>query len=483
MRFSLDAEAGGNRESPKAKREPINVELERDIAIYRSYCATKHFMDAFHFCADTVNWEIYNTAQAKQAALTRDRAQSLLTPLPSHQSSAETNRSLSGFFSRSVSMNSSASSTQHEAEDRVRGWSVHRESSIDIHRELDTVKEELESFQAVYTDKVVCALQAAREHLSKLHPLTLRVETLENLFSLLFLTNENIQEEDTGVSDSGEEGAVSESRASSRENLEFDPAAPDGEVPRGDFPSSRSSLTDDNTPLWSTRRRHSTEGSVPAASVNVVIQPDSPLHDGDMVLKQDPQGMKTTSVGIFSFSTMELKDTSSDIAKKNSGNLSTNSAGSTGSVYKVGFIANEYIVRDVLATFKDCLLDLNAAKFRLMGQQRFDLNTKQTNDDSLNADQELEDILSQHVLTSVERAHLQQRIGRLSQYVSEATWRFQLVSHDWLPSETGKIMLEKPSVVGEGFSDEETGEFSVNGNLFYTFFFKLVFKMETKCSH
>ena len=58
MRFSDDMPS-----APEAQgggiADPIDVEMERDLAVYRSYCALRTFMDAMYFCADTLNWDSY----------------------------------------------------------------------------------------------------------------------------------------------------------------------------------------------------------------------------------------------------------------------------------------------------------------------------------------------------------------------------------------------------------------------------------------
>ena len=179
--------------------------------------------------------------------------------------------------------------------------------------------------------------------------------------------------------------------------------------------------------------------------------------------------MKETLLGTFSITKTELKDTSSDYPKKNSGNWSTNSAGSTGSVYKIGFTANPYIVRDMLATLKDCLSDLSSAKFRLTSTQQLSKDpatkyrptTPQQDPTNSPTDyqqlQAKEEALNLHVMSSVDSGQLQQRTSRLSQSVSEASWRFQLVVPGHLPSEVGRIQTEKAASDGESHDEEESG--------------------------
>ena len=96
-------------------------------------------------------------------------------------------------------------------------------------------------------------------------------------------------------------------------------------------------------------------------------------------------------------------------------------------------------MRDILATLKESLLDLSAAKFSLQGQLTGETN-KQTEQAVISKEEE--ELLAQHVFSSVDQGALQSRISRLTQYISEATWRYQLVSHDWLPQEIGKVAID-----------------------------------------
>ena len=312
-------------------------------------------------------------------------------------------------------------------------------------------------------------LKEGRAFLADLYPLKLRVETLENIFSLLFLTNENIREDMVaGLSDSGEEGAVPESRngsrLGSRDNLSTLESTLEKSYTPSPNPESRQdefTFTDQPRP-----KPQSQEPAVELGTTPVKVEVEKgKISDED----EGEVEMKETLLGTFSITKTELKDTSSDYPKKNSGNWSTNSAGSTGSVYKIGFTANPYIVRDMLATLKDCLSDLSSAKFRLTSTQQLSKDpatkyrptTPQQDPTNSPTDyqqlQAKEEALNLHVMSSVDSGQLQQRTSRLSQSVSEASWRFQLVVPGHLPSEVGRIQTEKAPSDGESHDEEESG--------------------------
>ena len=384
---------------------PCKVEHHRDIALYRSFCAIKSFMDAIHFCADT-------TISRKLE----------MSKLRSRDSSHD---SLSQSAAAKISI-------QEDSQDH----------------EISKTNQVQESLQMLYSENVMARLQAGREHLSKLHPLTYRVEVLENVFSLLFLTHENIQDVTTSwqQSDSGEEG-VEETRSPNTSLLNENT---DGStVSQSDnFSSLETSVECEN---WEASKTLQCE-DVSTIDSTIILKTNNKT-TSDSTKTQRVYNKHEDSAELAYHTTTfksEMRELSSDAKKNLSGNLSTLSMASMGgSSYKLGFVANEFLVRDLLAVLKESLADLGAAKYRLYDQKPQEMGTHKM-DDHVNV--ELEKYLCRSLNTSVSVASLQQRITRLTQYIHEATWRFQLVSHDYVPKETGSVATE---TCNDGYSDEE----------------------------
>ena len=357
------------------QEESLQVEQERDMAIYRSYCILQSFMAALEFTADKANWELYSTINQRSSAAV----------------SLEAN--LAGFLGRE--RYASADSVE------TRQWQA-----------------EMAAFQESYDKYVMEPLKKGQHHLSLLHPLTYRVEVLENVFSLLFVTNEHVH--DAFPSDSGDEG-VEESRNLSMASSP-DPAAKGPATPESPMLSS---------PFF--QPQHLKKPHVRALH----------LEFQDTSSRSDPQATFITDNSIFNISKADLKyGSSSDAAKKLSGN-SNQSTGSTASAFNVGFLANEFFVRDVLATLKSCLQDLVSARFTMMGTHsgRWGVTDGEEPADC-SVTIEMEEALMQNVHSSVEVSALQQHISSLRQHVNEATWRFELVAPDWLPVEVGSVVLD-----------------------------------------
>ena len=289
-------------------------------------------------------------------------------------------------------------------------------------------------------------LNATKNCLSNIHPLRFRVELLENIFSMLFLTNEEVRQ-DVGVySDSGEEGAI-DSRALSRSashgstnssiitHIKEDVAVEDA--------SHFFSISDENVMLWS-NKTSSANTSVETVLSSSTLQLRDPL----LSSVKSASAKETQSQGESPMvSRVELKympPTVVNQRRKASGNASVTSNASTNSVHKIGFLVNEYIVRDVLHTIKDCLVELNATKFKLMNNS--DDSSNEASVIGIAERRQMELSLNKCITSDVCEEKLQQRISKLQQCVSEATWRFQLASHDWLPSEQGDIIVDLKKV-------------------------------------
>jgi zinc finger FYVE domain-containing protein 26 len=377
----------------KVPKVPISIEQERDIAIYRSYCALKHFMDAMYFCADNSNC--------------MPRMSSVINDL--------------------------------ECKDQGHG-------------EQDL------NFQEIYDMFVTRKLKAGKEQVSKLHPLSYRVETLENTFSLLFMTQEDVQEAVILHTDSGED--MPEDPNCSIDCADSAMLSIDSNLHslNSTYETISESELDDHdkltmitNKLWRISRLKSENDldvSVKLDSSAVEIgnvSYDEPFQNSTARVERKVRRERSSTPGRKSSTEgkSEVKNHVEDLS-----NIST---GSTSSTYKIGFIANQYIVRDFLAMLNECLLELDSAMYRLIGE-KVDMK------ESLGTSKSIQKALNRHMKCTVSEDNLQSRISRLRQYVSEAQWRFQLVSHDQIPSEPGKVLSTPFREEAAEISDDDLGK-------------------------
>ena len=294
-------------------------------------------------------------------------------------------------------------------------------------------------------------LNEAKQCLSKVHPLRFRVELLENIFSMLFITNEDMCQDAGAHSDSGEEGAADSrtlSRTASHGSTNSMTASQTVEDASHFF-----SISDENVMLWSDKTS-SANTSVETVVNTQTVQSRDPL----LSLVKISSRKEAPSQGeSFVVSKVQLKDVlSPNVASRRraSGNASVTSSASASNACKVGFLVNEYIVRDVLQTVKDCLMELSATKFKLMSNSEDSPSDVPTV--TITERRQMESSLTNCIDSDISKEKLQQRISKLQQCVSEATWRFQLACHDWLPTEPGEIMVDLKKV---GESGDDWGTF------------------------
>ena len=285
-------------------------------------------------------------------------------------------------------------------------------------------------------------LNAAKNCLSKVYPLRFRVELLENIFSMLFITNEDMCHDTNVNSDSGEEGAADSSRTLSRPASHGSTNSTTASQTVEDA-SHFFSISDENVILWSDKTS-SANTSLETVVSTQTMQFRDPLLS---LVKSSPKKEMSSQGESFVVSKVELKDVPSsnvDNRRRASGNTSVTSSASTNNAYKVGFLVNEYIVRDILHTLKDCLMELSATKFKLMNNSEDSPSEGPTI--SITEGRELESSLNNCVESDISEVKLQQRISKLQQCISEATWRFQLACHDWLSTEAGEIIVDLKKV-------------------------------------
>lgn len=283
--------------------------------------------------------------------------------------------------------------------------------------------------QQFYCTQVVNKLEAGKAHLAQVYPLPYRVEVLENIFSLLFGTYEDLyegrtQQNESDDLDTGEEETRSLStsnRTGSWESIASSvdlsvevhgPFSPLKDQDKMTSPTSLPSTPDSSlkhkeaskpSGLESTSRRQlfkhkrSESDSSLLKKIHDAIVEDKPAEPA--ALQDDATITRQSENDSFSGNVLSSKG-------------SSKAAISDDNDLKCEFVINDEVVPDVLKTLKECLMELNAAKFAELRKEKSEQSFKG------------QDWLQ----TSVMRSSMEQRISRLGQYINEAQWRFQLVS-------------------------------------------------------
>ncbi|XP_062609221.1 zinc finger FYVE domain-containing protein 26-like [Saccostrea cucullata] len=371
-------------ETDKEKDE-FHIERWRDISIYTGYCAIKNVMDAVYFCAECVHEKLVHPVQESNSV-------SPLEHMISSMSSSDSGTSESGY-----------------------------------------------NFQEEYSKNVTQKLSSAKVYLSKLQPLNFRVEILENIFSLLFLSHEEIQES-SAIFDSDSETGEEDERGRSETIVSNHPSLSQSILSEGSTSSPSQSVDEKITGEDLTGVGQILIGSYDEPFVETV--PDVKTKKRERSASQD----NSRSVYLQRLNSLKEKLAHQ---KGGSGNGSTLSTGSTSSCRKFGFLCNEYLVRDILALLKECLVDLSSAKFQILGNKEMPGKATKTV-----IDVSLEEPLSRLVQSSVGRDTLQRHVSQLQQFVSEAQWRFQLVCHEMIPRTPG-VVLAKPLSFSLEENDDE----------------------------
>ncbi|KAK6181134.1 hypothetical protein SNE40_009062 [Patella caerulea] len=392
--------------------EPISIEQQCDISIFRSFCAIKNTMDILAFCSEHFEHELMNPVCIKNSLR------------PKH-------------LMRAFSMEEGVSSSS-DGEDWL--------SSSQTGQSL--MSDNVNNFEKLYEMNVTKKLIATKIHLKQLHPLQLRVETLENILSLLFVTHEDFNSDYVQDPDSGDEEGEVGSKRNSAENMSLNSEEETPQIGKK-MNFSRSSQKANPDPASSSQ------------SFPVSVGYDEPFEDTvqtSQSLQQSVSIPQNQLADAKTTPTKKLSLTLTSLRKMSSLNKSSEISSSlTSGNMKIGFLANEYIVRDILAMLKDSLLDLNTVRFKLSGK---DGDTKDGKTNDLMIDSELEKLLVQHVKSSITSETLQQRITRLTQLIHEAQWRFQLVCHEQVPRQPG-MLLQRPVIC----TDNETSILLSNSSL------------------
>ncbi|ESP02327.1 hypothetical protein LOTGIDRAFT_238051 [Lottia gigantea] len=379
--------------------QPISIEQHCDISTFRSYCALKNVMDILAFCAENFEHAMMNPVCLKTSLR------------PKH---------LTRIFVTEDNVSSSS-----DGEDWLSASQVG-----ECKPELSS--DDSESFNKLYETNVTKKLTAVKDHLRQLHPLTFRVETMENLFSLLFVTHEDFNSDYVQDNDSGdEEGEVGNKLSTSEISIQSDEEPP---PVTKKFSFSRSNSRSDKP-------------TKPSQNMTSSLNYDEPFDDSkkNLTSQSMQQTIASQSPDPIDTPTKKLSITLTSLRKFSTANKSSDFSSSVNSNnMKIGFLANDYIVRDVLAMLKDSLTDLNSAKFTLLGKD----SESRSVTTEVPVSPATERLLTQHIKSSITLDILPQRITRLTQLIHEAQWRFQLVCNDSIPRQTG-VLLQKQVITSD----------------------------------
>ncbi|KAK7502719.1 hypothetical protein BaRGS_00005969, partial [Batillaria attramentaria] len=430
--------------------EPISAEQEHDICIYRSYCAIKNIMEAILFCYENSNLDLMNPISMK----------AVLKP-----------RHLSKAFSCDTLSSSEGDESSSPSGGRSEEGVAPKLSATNLAAGM--------SFQEVYRRRVWQRIQQAREHLQHLYPLTYRVEVLENIFSLLFCRHSDIMDGALSVEgDSDDEAEGYDSKKGSSENLNM------STVSEEDLETERfTGSAQDQVSLTSSLNLPQSDSAVGSSLGHDEQEQNSGRVDYDEPFeeKKNAGAYQRHFKGKTRFTDLVSRSLSQGLSQAD---------------YSCGFLANEYVVRDVLAMLKEALVDLSAVRFKLQGQsqaksetgakhvlqgqfsmermtgsptrdlgsphflqrqgsvgskgvepnraraspERHHISSRLGEDVDFNP--ELEKVLARTVSASISPDVLQKRIAQLTQHVHEAQWRFQLVAHEQLPKQAGRVLEE-----------------------------------------
>ena len=318
------AEAVSKENAEKGGQDlEIHPEVQRDIFLYHSYCALRNFMEAITSSVEETsvkdNLETVGESAGEQTAKT----------LAPGRSEKEGNRGIA-------------------------------------------------SQQQSYCGQVVNKLNAGKQHLAQVYPLTYRVEILENIFSLLFGTYEDLYEgrvqqnesDDLETMDEETRSLSKSSRTGSWESLassvdlSFDSAGPHSkDQEKTSSPASSMSPTSD------AQQRHkdvAAPSALDSASRRQLFK-NTKSESDSAFLKKVINGDEKL-VFFKSQDSSEPANTRQSENDSLSGNLHSSKGSSRAAApdendLKCEFVIDDEIVPDLLKTLKECLMELNTAKF------------------------------------------------------------------------------------------------------------------------
>lgn len=228
-------------------------------------------------------------------------------------------------------------------------------------------------------------LQDGREHLTHVYPLTYRVEILEDIFSLLFATYEDLYSEkmhhDSDDLDTGDDEtkSINTSLTGSMESLlsitstsEFNAAEHSGhyspfqDQERGSFVPPMSSSTPDSPVKIKGHSRHGSRGSKRQLfqSIKSEFEP-IPLEEGVKRMTEISGVDRVQRIrGLVPLVVEKNKGKQEGLQKEGKRTRTGEREDLSDEEPKIGFIASDEIVAEYLNVLKDCLMDLNTAKIR-----------------------------------------------------------------------------------------------------------------------
>ncbi|KAK3587800.1 hypothetical protein CHS0354_042763 [Potamilus streckersoni] len=391
--------------------EDISLDQRKDVSIFMGFCAVKNVMDAISFCGD------YNE-------------NALMNPVRKTRKM----RISEGTTSNSSSESDEVFVTKKHVKIECDGMVTHHEND-------DKMKKNIEgSFQKLYKEFVTDKLQCAKEFLAKLQPLPFRIEILENIFSLLFVTHEDIQELSVlSEYNSGEEHETEDKTQHTSVASETSTLSPAEE---GVIADLHFELTNQ------------------AQNQNVSTAYDEPFEKKALKIEEANLTSVTHKLEKIQDKIQSFQDGSDTDQKLVLDYLSSVSTGSSSSWAKFGFLVNEYLVRDILSMLKECLVDLSSAKYQLLEKKGGSPEKVQSSKELSEAkkrvqiNSSIEEPLTLLIKCSVTKEASQKRLATLTQYIHEAQWRYQMVVHEEIPKLPGEVLLHQVTASGDQ-SDEE----------------------------
>ncbi|XP_048586399.1 zinc finger FYVE domain-containing protein 26-like isoform X2 [Nematostella vectensis] len=254
-------------------------------------------------------------------------------------------------------------------------------------------------------------LREGRRHLSEVYPLTYRVEILEDIFSLLFVTYEELYDErshhDSDDLDTADEEtkSLNTSLTGSMKSL----VSITSTEQQGELSGKFSPLKDKST--LSPAQSQTSESSSRSKSSEGFRSAKRPLFQAEK-----PEPLVTTEsirkTLLLAPDSHKPKDEPRNIFRK----VLARTCCEDPHEYedpaesRVGFVVSDEKVLEYLKTVKEALMELNVAKL----QCRQDIDGMKNSPD--------------WIRSSVFANSLDQRVSRLGKYIGEAEWRHQLVS-------------------------------------------------------
>lgn len=305
----------------------IHPEVQRDIFLYHSYCALRNFMEA-------VTSSVEETSAKANLETLRESVE---------DQSAE---SLASATSERLDENSEASLQQQAS-----------------------------------CGQVANKLNAGKHHLAQVYPLTYRVEILENIFSLLFGTYEDLYEgraqhnesDDLETMDEETRSLTKSSRTGSWESLassvdlSFDVHGPHSPLKDQEKTSSPATLLLSTPDAQQRQKDAATPSALDSASRRQLFRVGRSESDSALLkkvlLEGDERSMPTTSQDVSDPVHPRQSENDSFSGNPHSSKGSSRNAVADENDLKCEFVIDDEIVPDVLKTLKECLMELNTAKF------------------------------------------------------------------------------------------------------------------------